>query len=189
MIAYLQGKIITKEDNALVVFAGGIGYRVFVSVRVLEKARAGQEISLYTHHHKRENEESLYGFATENEWRFFGLLLTVSGIGPKSALAVLASAPVEELAALIAQGDPVLLGQASGLGAKTSAKLVAELKDKAAKFAGRRGVSGDSVAGDEIEALMNLGYSFNQAREALKSVDRAITDSGERIRQALRKVG
>jgi len=66
---------------------------------------------------------------------------------------------------------------------------VAELKDKAAKFAGRRGVSGDSVAGDEIEALMNLGYSFNQAREALKSVDRAITDSGERIRQALRKVG
>jgi len=120
------------------------------------------------------------------------LLLSISGIGPKSASGVLATASVANIKESISRGDPSLLTKVSGIGRKTAERVVLELREKIDRlsYAGKaKGGDGAAISGEEIDALMALGYSMQQARESLKQVDGKIKDSGERIRQALKKMG
>jgi Holliday junction DNA helicase RuvA len=152
---------------------------------------AGQEIEVYTHQHVREDALDLYGFRSLEEMEFFELLLSVSGIGPKSALGVLAVASIDDIKESIVRGDSELLTKVSGIGRKTAERVVLELKEKIGRLTSIIGEKGDVISsnGDEIDALMVLGYSMQQARDALRKVGSEIKDSGERIREALKKIG
>ncbi|MDD5031993.1 MAG: Holliday junction branch migration protein RuvA [Patescibacteria group bacterium] len=192
MISYLKGKILGKGQNFAVVEVSNVGYKVFLNPTALLKSEAGKEIELFTHQYVREDALDLYGFKTPEELEFFELLLSISGIGPKSALGVLAIASVANIKESISRGDPSLLTKVSGIGRKTAERVVLELREKIDRlsYAGKtKAGDGAAVSGEEIDALMALGYSMTQARESLKQVDSKIKDSGERIRQALKKMG
>ncbi len=192
MIAFLQGKIINKGQGFVILQADNIGYQVFVNAKILVDIQIGQEVEFYTHHNIKEDAQDLYGFKNFSELEFFKLLISVSGVGPKSALGVLAMASAEEIKQSIAQGDPSLLNKVSGIGAKTAERIVLELRNKvdALMSVDSNALTNTmSISGDEIDALITLGYNVQQAREALKSVGPEIIDSGERIRVALRGMG
>lgn len=188
MIASVTGMASAMDEQSVVVQVGGIGLRVFVPQTFLEQlGGAGQEITLYTHLHVRENELTLYGCGTEEERTFFQLLLTVSGIGPKVALAMLSALPPERLQAAIAQEDVAMLARVPGIGPKTAKKLVFNLKDKVAAAAvpgaPRPALAPDDV--DLIAALTSLGYSVTEAQEAIRHLPRETLPLEERIRLAL----
>lgn len=168
MIGSINGKIILKTDKFMIVEAAGVGYKVNVSLDVLSKAgKLGEQIMLWVHTHVREDAFDLYGFLNREELEFFEMLLNVSGIGPRSALAILGIASIETLRKAIGTGDISYLTKISGIGKKTAEKIVIELRDKVGEEK-----SGTSLQGelDALEALKSLGYSQNEAREALKKL-------------------
>jgi len=192
MISFLKGKVLNKGKSFIILLVDNIGYKIFISPNLYAEAGIGQNLELYTHHHVREDALSLYGFKTMSELEIYELLLSVSGIGPKSALGVLAVASLEDLEDSISRGDPSLLTKVSGIGKKTAERVVLELRGKMdLSLTGglKARESSGSASGDEIDALMALGYSMGQAREALRLVDTKIKDSGDRIREALKKLG
>ena len=188
MIAYLKGKIINKGQGYIILDAKDVGYQVFVNPTQYTELDIGQEIEFYTHHHIREDAMDLYGFNTLEDLEMFELLLGISGIGPKSALGVLAISSVNEVRETIAQGDSSLLTKVSGIGKKTAERIVLELREKVAHLVSPE-QAGALASSDEIDALMALGYSLQQAREALKNTDSKIKDSGQRIKEALKNLG
>ncbi|MFH1233877.1 MAG: Holliday junction branch migration protein RuvA [Patescibacteria group bacterium] len=191
MIAFLSGKIKNKGSNYIVLEINNIGYKIFVSQIFFADLSIGQTIDLYTHQYIREDAMDLYGLRSMEELEFFELLLSVSGIGPKSALGVLSIASVGSIKESIVAGDSALLIKVSGIGRKIAERVILELREKISKtnfIAGKTG-STANASGDEIDALLALGYSVLQARQALQTVDPKIKESGERIRQALRKLG
>lgn len=191
MISYLKGKILNKGQGFVIVLVDNIGYRVFVNSDMYVDLDIGQEVELYIHQHIREDALDLYGFKSLEELEMYELLLTISGVGPKSALACLSISSVADIKESIARGDSSLLVKVSGIGKKTAERVVLELREKVGKLAGISHNSSDGstmASGDEIDALMALGYSMQQAREALRKVAPSITDSGERIREALKSI-
>lgn len=191
MIAYLKGKILNKGRGFVIVKTGDIGYQVFVSAARYVELDINQEVEMYIHEHIKEDAQDLYGFNSMAELEMFELLLSINGVGPKSALSTLSIASLDDLKATIAQGDPSLLIKVSGIGRKTAERIVLELKDKIGTLAydSSGAKSAVNIASDEIDALMALGYTLQQARDALKQVDSKITDSGERIRAVLQSIG
>ena len=196
MISFLQGKILNKGQNYIIIKVGDIGYQVFVNSVIFADLEIGQEIEIYTHQYVREDALDLYGFKSMEELEMFELLISISGIGPKSALGVLSIASVADIKESIARGDSALLTKVSGIGRKTAERVVLELREKIGNLS--RSIAGEtgnlksgsgSASGDEIDALMALGYSMVQARDALRAVDPEIKDSGERIKQALKGIG
>jgi len=193
MIAYLTGKILNKGVNFVVILVNGVGYKVFMEPSRCIGLEIGSEIELYTHQHVREDMLDLYGFKSMEELQMFELLLTISGIGPKSALGVISIASIVDIKDSIARGDSSLLVKVSGIGKKTAERVVLELRDKVdhltiSSFGSGETGGQSSASSDEMDALMALGYSMQQARDALRVVDPGIVDSGERIRAALRKI-
>jgi Holliday junction DNA helicase RuvA len=188
MINYLNGKIIKKGGNFAVLLVAGIGYKIYASEAAVLDLPAGTEIELWTHHHIREDAADLYGFTTSDKLEMFDLLLNVNGIGPKSAMGVMSAIGVEDLKSAIATGDLAMLTKISGIGKKTAERLILDLKDKIGFLSPLVGDIGGSARGEEIEALEALGYSLQQAREALAKVDKTITDSGKRIKEALKNI-
>ena len=192
MIGSIKGKIILKTDKYVIVETNGVGYKVAVSPDTLSKLASRQsseqkdtEVSFWIHTHVREDAFDLYGFLEHKELEFFEMLIGVSGIGPKSALIILSIASVETLKKAIGTGDTSYLTKISGIGRKTAEKIVLELRDKMGKE------ESDETLQDEIdalEALKSLGYSQNQAREALKKVSRD-KDINSKIREALKILG
>lgn len=186
MISQVRGKVIAKEPGAVTVAVGGIGLKVFATSDTLSHCTHGADAFLYTYLAVRENALDLYGFAEASERNFFELLLSVPGIGPRSALSVLSLAAVEALRDAVAAGDTNYLTKVSGIGRKTAEKIVVELRDKL-------GPSGDNETrageGDVLDALRALGYSTHEAREALKGVSRDTTDMSDRVRAALKILG
>ena len=191
MIAYLKGKILNKGRGYVILKTGDVGYQVFVNATRYVDLDINQEVEMYIHEHIREDAQDLYGFNSMAELEMFELLLSISGVGPKSALNTLSVASLDDLKATIAQGDPSLLMKVSGIGKKTAERIVLELKDKMGVLMyDSSGVkSAINIASDEIDALMALGYTVQQARDALKQVDPSITESGERIRAVLQASG
>ncbi|MDD4333057.1 MAG: Holliday junction branch migration protein RuvA [Patescibacteria group bacterium] len=189
MISYLKGKIINKSKGYIIIETVGVGYQVFVAPSFFADLALKSEVEIYTHQQVREDALDLYGFKNIEGLEFFELLLTISGIGPKSALGVLSVASIEDIKESIARGDSALLTKVSGIGRKTAERVVLELREKIGKLADGNRVGTQNFASDEIDALMALGYSMPQAREALKLVDPKIKDSGERIREALKTIG
>jgi Holliday junction DNA helicase RuvA len=192
MISYLEGKIKNKGSSYLIILVNSIGYKVFVNNAVLEDVSLGEDKEIYIFQNVKEDALDLYGFKNMEELELFELLLSISGIGPKGALAVLSIASVSDIKNSISRGDSSLLVKVSGIGKKTAERVVLELRDKVGNL--ESGVEGfesgaDSAGSDEIDALMALGYSMNEAREALRKVAPEISDSGERIREALKKLG
>jgi len=189
MIGYLHGKIINKSLNYAIVEVAGVGYQVFVGENFLNELRGGVEIELYIHHRVSEQASDLYGFRTMADLELFELLVTVSGVGPKSALGVLAIASTDDIKETIIRGDADLLTKVAGIGKKTAERLVLELKNKVMRISGGKNLETMSLgSSDEIDALMGLGYSINEARVALSAVDLNITDSGARVKAALKKM-
>jgi len=191
MIAYLRGKINFKADNFLIIENNGIGYKVFISEKVLAEKNINDEIELFTYHNIREDAMDLYGFLSFEELDLFGKLISVSGIGPKTGLGVFAIAEVKDIKSAIINQDATILKKVSGIGAKTAERIVLELKNK---ISGVIGVDIKSQAEmtidtDAIEALESLGYQGSQAREALQKVPAEVTDAGERVKMALKFLG
>ncbi|MFH1583052.1 MAG: Holliday junction branch migration protein RuvA [Candidatus Falkowbacteria bacterium] len=191
MISYLEGKIKNKGNGFVILEVNNIGYQIFISPVLLADLSLNQEIKFYTYQQVREDALNLYGFKSMEELGMFELLLSISGIGPRSALGVMTIATVADIKESIGRGDPALLTKVSGIGRKTAERVVLELREKIGKLnIGDSKLSGDLLgSSDEIDALMALGYSLSQAREALNGVEAKIKDSGERIRQALKKLG
>jgi len=198
MIASIDGVVAEVEADALIVEAGGLGYRVFVSPAVLAGMPAGSHIRLRTHHLVREDAEALYGFRSADELGFFEQLLAVTGVGPKVALAIVSSRGVPELQLAILQSDEVVLTSVSGVGKKLAGRVILELKEKVAKAgmaaaaAAGPGKPGEGVGAGESEvvaALQALGYTPAEARDAAQAVAGQVGPDAsleERVKIALR---
>jgi Holliday junction DNA helicase RuvA len=186
MLAYIQGALLIKSsDHIIVVLPDGLGYKVFLTAGSLASLMIGDQVRLFLYHQIKEDGQALFGFTDLETLEFFELLLTVSGIGPKSALNILSATDVGNLAQAIGLGEPELLTKVSGIGKKMAEKIVVELKSKLKNFAFTSAMS-SAPAADELEALVGLGYSLASARQALEQVGRDVDDSGERIREALK---
>lgn len=197
MIASLDGTVAAVGADSLVLEVGGIGYRVFAAPAVLAAAEPGRRLKLHTHHLVREDLQALYGFRTAEELGFFGLLLTVTGVGPKVALAILGSRPVAELQLAILAGDEAVLTSISGVGKRLAARIVLELREKVAAagsaVVAAPGVPGAAAApreGEVVAALQALGYTLAEAREAARAGGPGAPSATleDRVKAALRAI-
>jgi Holliday junction DNA helicase RuvA len=184
MIIHLKGKVIHKEDKYIVLDINGIGYKVFGTFETIESGHVGQDKSLWVHHAVREDAEDLFGFITKEELDFFEMLIGISGIGPRTALGILNVTTVSALKKAVASNDTSHLTKVSGIGKKNADKIVLELKGK---FDKEDITGGFKEEVDALEALKSLGYSHNDAREALKSVKSI--DTTDKIKEALKILG
>ena len=178
MIASVRGRLLLVDGERAVIEIGGLGVEVLASSRTLGavSGRAGQEVSLHTHLHVREDALQLFGFRSVRERTFFLWLIAVSGVGPKVALAVLSGYPVEELELAVGRDDVKKFESIPGIGKKLAQRLVVELRDKVGELppvgAGEAGGSGGLTRTDPFmaarSALQNLGLSLREAEEALR---------------------
>ena len=191
MIAFVEGRVASLSVDSVVIQAGGMGYRVFCGPSTLTSLQEGQEVRLHTHHLVREDLQALYGFRSTEELGFFELLTTVTGVGPKVALAIVSSRPVTDLHLAILQGDEGVLTAVSGVGKKLAARIVLELKEKVSA-AGAVAAGGPQAGSSESEvtaALQALGYTASEAREAARGAVGALpvgSSREERVKAALR---
>ncbi|MBI5026146.1 MAG: Holliday junction branch migration protein RuvA [Nitrospirae bacterium] len=180
MIAALKGRVINKAAGGIVVDVGGVGYYVHIPLSSLCNIPDG-EVFLYTHTHVREDALQLYGFLTEEEKKVFVTLLGVNGIGPKLGLAVLSGMPVQRFMEAVYNEDIQAITSIPGLGKKTAARLILELKEKLPKITA---YSTGAIASDAASALVNLGYKKSLSDEA---VERAIKKGANTIEDIIRE--
>jgi holliday junction DNA helicase RuvA len=191
LIAFVDGTVVAISADSAVLQAGGVGYRVFCGPGTLSDLREGQSARLWTHHLVREDQQALYGFSTTEELGFFELLTTVTGVGPKVALAIVGSRPVADLQLAIFQGDEGVLTAVTGVGKKLAARIVLELKEKvsaAGASAGAAGAGG-SAESEVVAALQALGYTASEARASASAALSALPVGStleERVKAALR---
>lgn len=190
MISLLQGTIEFKAERFVIINANGVGYKAFVPTEVLRTVHLGESAKLWTHLQVREDALELYGFQTFAEMSFFETLISVSGVGPKSALGILGIAPLDSLKRAIAAGETVYLTKVSGIGKKMAEKIIVELRDKL----GGEGVS-DAMRqelqsdADVLDALAALGYSAREARDVLAAIPQEVSGTQKRLQEALRMLG
>lgn len=190
MIATLEGKVAARGVNFIVVETGGVGFKVYIPTPLLARCgKPGREVQLFTHLHVRENEMSLYGLESEEALSFFEVLLGVSGVGPKVALAVLSTGDVERLRQAIAGGDIEFLTRVPGIGKKVAQRIVLDLKGKleAEELAPAPPLS--PVDEEVIAALTSLGYRLSEAREAVASLPEQEMSLEERLLLAVSYFG
>jgi Holliday junction DNA helicase RuvA len=186
MIAYLEGQIIYIGDKFIILNTGNVGYKVNVTEDTILSYKNKEDAQFFIYTAVRENAIDLYGFNSTEELDFFELLLNVSGIGPRSALAIIALAPIGTIKRAIATGDVAYLNKVSGIGRKTAEKIIIELKDKLQSYKEEDTSSTLREESDILEALKSLGYSQNEARDALKQVPIETEGTNARIKEALR---
>lgn len=178
MICYLRGTVTDKSPTLAVVEAGGLGYEVLIPLSTFDRLpRVGEMVKLLTYHSVREDDEQLFGFITAEERDLFVQLMSVSGVGPKLALAILSGGAIGELSLAIASGNSKRLSSIKGVGKKTAEKICVELKDKvnavAALSAAHSGDGGDKVSPvlhDAVLALSALGFSDEAANQMVSRV-------------------
>lgn len=191
MIATLSGVLSARGEKSAVLEVSGVGYRVFFSQDgMAHLPELGAEIKIYTHQHVREDALELYGFFHPAELEFFEMLIGIPGIGPKSALGILGAGGLDQLRRAVAAGDTAYLTRVSGIGKKTAEKIVLELRDK---MAGRGISSSEHPAlrdeADALDALVSLGYSREEARNALASLRDDSLSIEKRVSEALKQLG
>jgi len=191
MIASVEGLVGAISTDSVVVDVAGIGYRVFVSPAVIASAAPGSKLKLHTHHLVRDDLQALYGFRSPEELGFFNLLLSVTGVGPKVALAITGSRPVADLQLAIIEGDQAMLTAIPGIGKRLAERVIFELKEKvaAAGISASLGAVGTSGDNEVVGALQALGYSLAEARDASRAAlgEAATADTLEdRVKAALR---
>ena len=195
MYYYVNGTVAEIGPNLAVIDCGGVGYACATTNYTLAQLKRGEQAKLYTYLHVREEIFDLYGFSTQAELSSFKMLLGVSGVGPKAALAILSSGTPDQLALSIVTGDEKSLTGVPGIGKKIAQRIILELKDKLAKeqtgFDARMGTLSPIPAGGKTQeaasALAVLGYSYQEISAALKGVDAALPVE-EMIRIALKKM-
>ena len=185
MIASLAGTIRHKDTRSLVVDVAGVGYKVFVTTETALEVAPSSPIFLWTHLVVRETSLELFGFLDKETLDIFELLITISGIGPKSALSILNVASPSMLRQAVASEDTTYLTRVSGIGKKNAEKIVLELKDKLKITTEDKSVDMRSE-GDALEALVSLGYSERDARDALKKMPKEVEGASERVKAALK---
>lgn len=190
MIGSIRGKITLSTDKYVIVETGGVGYKISISPDTRAKIetlqnKKGEEVLFWVYTHIREDIFDLYGFLERSEQDFFEMLISVSGIGPKGALSILGVASIDTLKTAIRTSDTGYLTKISGIGRKTAEKIVIELRDKLGKE-----TEGTSLREemDALEALKSLGYSQNEARDALKEVSASLSTNAK-IKEALKILG
>jgi Holliday junction DNA helicase RuvA len=189
VIAFVEGRVAFLGTDSAVLEAGGVGYRIFCGPGTLSGMKEGATVRLFTHHLVREDQQALYGFRTTEELGFFELLTTVSGVGPKVALAISSSRPVSDLQLAIFQGDEGVLTAVSGVGKKLGARIVLELKEKVSAAGAASGTAAGSAESEVVAALQALGYSSTEARESARGAVAALPVGAsleERVKAALR---
>jgi Holliday junction DNA helicase RuvA len=195
MVRLVRGRVLSTGKDSIIVDvggeAGGIGVRVFVPEPLAGHQTSGSPIMLYTHLHVREDMLALYGFATDDELFMFEMLLNVSGVGPKVALATLSMLTPDVLRLALANDEPALIARVPGVGKRTAQKIVLELKDKVqpavAGLAALAQVT--DIDTEVIEALTALGYSVVEAQRAVQKLPRDVTTVEDRLRLALSQFG
>jgi len=187
MIAKLKGKIEHFQDNWVIVDVNDIGYKVFVTDFTFGKLAGQEEATFNIYTYVREDILALYGFLEMVEKDMFELLITISGIGPKAAMGILSVADPKSIQVAILNEDPTILTRVSGVGKKTAERVILELQNKIADLS--IGEKEDATMdGEAIEALMTMGYSASQSREALKATGE-LESVEDKIREALKKLG
>ncbi len=200
MFYYLKGELVLTEPSVAVIDCGGVGYKLTISKNTLSHlSRLGETICLYTYFYVREEAVELLGFYSTEELAAFKLLISVSGIGPKAAMAVLSVLTPEKFALAVTTGDAKAISKAQGVGSKMAARVVLELKDKVAKeFSAEIAAAEPEMSDAEetvlgnvdeaITALMVLGYTRQEAQAALKGIA-PLLPLEDMITAALRKMG
>jgi len=197
MIASVEGRVGAVAFDSLVIEVGGIGYRVFAAPAILVAAVPGSTVKLFTYHLVREDQQSLFGFRTTEDLGFFTLLLTVTGVGPKVALAIVGSRPTPDLQLAIMAQDQAVLTSIPGIGKKLAERIIFELKEKVAAAGIAASTASGAVAGggatesEVVAALQALGYSLAEARDASHAALVNATIGGtleDRVKAALRSL-
>lgn len=186
MIKKLFGKIDEIELGSIILNVSGIGYGINITNSYQQTIKSGQDVSIYIHHVVRENMEDLYGFGDKEELQFFNLLLNISGIGPKSAMGIINSAPIETIKEGVASGDVSHLTKVSGIGKKSAEKIIIELRDKLGDLDLHTN-SNFKGSSEAIEALTSLGYSERDARQAIQKIDKNLKTE-DMVKEALKNI-
>jgi len=191
MIASLEGTLVHNDTNSVIVNVGGIGFQLNISTYTLNQLeKIGSTVSLYTHLYLRTDNIALYGFASREELVLFKDLISVSGIGPKVALAMLSTLNPEQLVTAITSGNTELIVQVPGIGKKVASRLVVELKGKLQKEWGETTLQFKPANAEAVAALTGLGYSLREATQAISSIpDSAEMNLEEKIKLALQQLG
>ncbi len=183
MISYLKGVILEKGLTYIILENQGIGYKVFVTPEILEN-KIGGTVALYTYMKVSDDGQSLFGLPDFSSLQFFELLITVSGVGPKVALAILSSAPADAVRQAIANQDAGVFTRISGVGLKTAEKIIVELKSKVGSLSG----SSPAASSEVFDALLALGYNQREVREVINKIDSSKPQS-EQLKQSLKMLG
>jgi len=190
MISIIKGKIVSKSLTELVVLTpGGVGYKIFINPIKLDNYMVGEETEILTYLIVREDKQDLYGFENIAERDMFVMALSVSGIGPKSALQLLSLGSVSEIQNAIVSEDVDYITKVNGVGKKTAQRLILELKTKigSLEFVGNFNQKDNSSMGEVISALISMGYKSQQARDAVKDLDKT-KSSEDLLKDALKQV-
>lgn len=196
MFAYIKGSLEQKSNNYVVIDVGGIGYKIFMATKAIEAlGEIGEIVKVHTHYYVREDNISLYGFNTNEELRMFELLLQVSGIGAKSAIAMLSEISPSSFALAVISDDISQLVKIPGIGKKTAARIVLELKDKlkteeaiAKTEEVKISITNEEETSEAIAALQVLGYTKREIEKALENVDTKKLQLEEIIKQGLKNL-
>ncbi len=186
MIAFIEGKIDTVGTTSVVINVGGVGYEVLTTPAILSELKQGDTRRLLTYDHITDSGRELFGFSHAGERDLFVKLLGVSGIGPKSALAVMGLGKDEQIRQAIANSDVTYIAQASGVGKRSAERICVELKDKV-NVASTADLSSSPAADDAYQALMALGYSPSRVNRILSKLDRTLSTE-ELVKQALKEL-
>lgn len=188
MIAHVSGEVAEKFGSAVIVDVNGLGYEVQVAADDFEASLIGAWVKFHTYHHIREQSQELFGFSSLAAKKLFELLITVQGVGPKAALAILSLGDSEQVRNAIANGDSAYITQATGIGKRIAERVIVDLADKVglAVQITRGGASVGAIMNDEaLEALIALGYSLADASQALQTVPAGLSTAA-RVTQALK---
>ena len=191
MIAHVHGQVAEKFANSAIIDVHGVGYEVSLTSIDFDNLSLNDDIKLYTYHHIREQSEELFGFSSLAAKKLFELLITVQGIGPKAAMAILGLAPVEEVRNAIANADSAYVSKASCVGKKSAERVIVDLRDKVGlpTYYGRKAEPEQKTTlehDDALDALMSLGFTLADATKALDGIDINLPVE-DRIREALKK--
>ncbi|PIR41409.1 MAG: Holliday junction branch migration protein RuvA [Candidatus Yanofskybacteria bacterium CG10_big_fil_rev_8_21_14_0_10_46_23] len=194
MISYLAGKVLDIGKSSVIIEVNGVGYRVTLSDRIRNSlSKIGEPIKVFTYSviNLRDGVFNLYGFIKLEELRFFELLITVSGIGPRLAQTILDNIDLPTLQLAIIREDDSYLKKISGIGAKTAKRMILELKNKVLETDVREASQGRDLASEEeaVEALVSLGYSTLQAREVIREIPDNLKNTQDRLKEALKILG
>jgi len=186
MISYLKGKIFKKSDKFVVILTGSIGFKVFMSKKALFGLNVGEEIEVFCYLNVKENILDLYGFLNSDELDFFDILESIRGIGPKAALEISSLGPLNKIKERILKNDERLFEGIPGIGKKKAMTIILELTGKIRAFGKQEK---DENVGEVESALMSLGYSKAQAKDAIRAVPKEISTDEEKIKYALKFFG